>query len=277
MHSAEILALALEMAGLDETPRDTMIYVPGEMKRILFGIDIDLADEMLAKQLGYDGVIGHHPIGMTTRTHFFEVMNRQKMLMEEVGATPDEAEEALKERRDDIEYGGRGVNYDRHITAFEMFGLPVMNLPIVIDVISEHTVRDRIYPQFPEGNDKTVADLISALMTFEEYQVSPIKPAVMIGELDDPCGVPVIAFANGTCGGPPVIKTYWKYGRDTAVYMHIPTGDVKKLREDEERKNLVIAGHMPSDSIGINLFIDALIERGMEVDTFNGVVRNKSL
>jgi hypothetical protein len=273
MHSEEILALALDMAGLDEPPADTMIYHPGEMKRILFGIDIDLADVMFAKQLGFDGVIGHHPIGLTTKTHFYEVMNRQKMLMEEVGATPEEAEEALKERRREIEYGGMGTNYDRHITAFRMFDLPVMNLHIVIDIITERAVRERVYPQFPEGNDKTLGDLIDELMQFEEYQKSPVKPKVILGKDDDPCGVPVIAFANGTCGGPAVIKTYWKYGRDTAVYMHIPHGDVKKLAEDADHKNLVIAGHMASDSIGINIFIDALLERDMEVHTFNGVVR----
>ena len=273
MHSDEILALALKMAGIDETPRDTMIYVPGEMKRILFGIDIDLADVMFAKERGYDGVIGHHPIGMTAKTHFFEVMNRQKMLMEEIGASPEEAEEALKERRGDLEYAGKGANYDRNVTAYKMFGLPVMNLHIVLDIVTEHAVRDRIYPLFPEGNNKSLADIIDVLMTFEEYHISPVKPAVILGEPDDPCGLPIVAFANGTFGGPEVLKTYWKYGRDTAVYMHIPLSDVKKIQEDEDHKNLIIAGHMASDSIGINIFIDALIEQGMEVDTFNGVVR----
>jgi hypothetical protein len=273
MHSEEILALAMEMAGIDEQPRDTMIYVPGEMKRILFGIDIDLADVMLARELGYDGVIGHHPIGMTTRTHFHEVLDRQLMLMQEVGATLEEAKEALTKRREEIAYKGMGVNYDRHVTAFRMVGLPVMNLHIVIDIVTEKAVRNRVYPQFPEGNTKTIGDLIETLMEFEEYQKSPVKPTAVLGEPDDPCGVPIVAFANGTFGGPDVMRTYWKYGRDTAVYMHIPEGDVKELREDENHKNLVIAGHMPSDSIGINIFIDALIERGMEVDTFNGVVR----
>jgi hypothetical protein len=273
MHSDEVLALAMKMAGINEVPRDTMIYVPGKMKKILFGIDIDLADVMFAKELGYDGVIGHHPIGLTTRTHFFEVMNRQKILMQEVGASEEEAEEALKERREEIELGGRGVNYDRHVTAFKMLGMPVMNVHIVIDIISEKTARDRIYPQFPEGNDKTVGDLIDAFMEFEECKISPVKPKVAIGKRDNPCGLPIIAFANGTFGGPDVLRTYWKYGRDTAVYMHVPPKDIIKLREDEDHKNLILTGHMPSDSIGINVFIDALIENGMEVDTFNGVVR----
>ena len=273
MHSEEILALALEMAGIDERPADTLIYVPGEMKRVLFGIDIDLADVMLAKELGYDGVIGHHPIGMTAKTDFYQVLDRQLILMEEVGASREEAEAALRKRRQEIAYNAMGTNYDRNITAFNMLGLPVMNLHIVIDIITERTVRSRIYPEFPEGNTKTVGDLIDTLMEFEEYRKSPIQPRVVIGELDNPCGMPIVAFANGTCGGPDVIRTYWKYNRDTAVYMHIPHGDVKDLRDDDNRKNLVIAGHMESDSIGINIFIDALIDRGMEVGHFNGVVR----
>ncbi len=273
MKSDEILALAMEMAGIDKQPRDTMIYVPGEMKRILFGIDIDLADLMLAKQLGYDGVIGHHPIGMETRTHFYQVLDRQIELMEEVGASPDEAKAALQKRQRELAYRAGGDNYDRHITAFRLFGLPIMNLHIVIDIIGEKAVRGKIYPEFPEGNTRTLGDLVDTLMEFEEYQKSPVKPKVVLGEPDTPCGLPIVAFANGTFGGPEVMRTYWKYGRDTAVYMHVPEGDVKELREGPNRKNLIVAGHMPSDSIGINIFIDALIERGMEVDTFNGVVR----
>jgi hypothetical protein len=273
MHSDEILALAMKMAGIEKQPRDTMIYVPGEMKRILFGIDIDLADVMLAKQLGYDGVIGHHPIGMETRTHFHEVLDRQLDLMKETGATYDEARKALGKRQRELAFREMGVNYDRNVTAFRMFGLPVMNLHIVLDIITEKAVRDKVYPKFPEGNDKTIGELVDTLMEFDEFQKSPVKPRIMIGEPDDPCGLPMIALANGTFGGPDVVRVYWNHGRDTAVYMHIPDGDLKDLREDENRKNLVITGHMPTDSIGINIFIDALIGKGMQVDAFNGVVR----
>ena len=39
--------------------------------------------------------------------------------------------------------------------------------------------------------------------------------------------------------------------------------------------NVIIAGHIASDSLGANLFLDELEKRGVEIVTFSGLIRAK--
>lgn len=58
----KIMELALELAGLSAIPQDSGIWVPGKnIRKILFGIDAGSAELEIAKRLGYDLVIAHHP------------------------------------------------------------------------------------------------------------------------------------------------------------------------------------------------------------------------
>ncbi|TDT63370.1 hypothetical protein [Fonticella tunisiensis] len=54
--------------------------------------------------------------------------------------------------------------------------------------------------------------------------------------------------------------------------MHIPE-DVRKAVIDQNIGNVIVAGHMPSDSIGINIFIGELEKRGIEVTSMSGIIR----
>src|SRR5664279_6168727 len=63
MHTDRIMQLALDMAGLTEVPEDTQVYVPGEITKALVCIDADTGLLSIARDLGYDGVIVHHPQG----------------------------------------------------------------------------------------------------------------------------------------------------------------------------------------------------------------------
>jgi hypothetical protein len=55
--------------------------------------------------------------------------------------------------------------------------------------------------------------------------------------------------------------------------MHID----EKLRKTAEKHhiNVIIAGHIASDNIGINLWLDQLEDRGLSVQTCSGIVRIK--
>src|SRR5215208_8153113 len=58
----ELMQLATELAGLSEAPLDSGVHVPGDgIKRVIFALDVNVGLLVLAQQLGYDAVIGHHP------------------------------------------------------------------------------------------------------------------------------------------------------------------------------------------------------------------------
>ena len=55
--------------------------------------------------------------------------------------------------------------------------------------------------------------------------------------------------------------------------MHIPEGDVKALKE-HGYGNVIVAGHMSSDSLGMNKIADKWREQGVEVTMMSGVVES---
>ncbi|HXM53287.1 MAG TPA: hypothetical protein VN913_08425 [Candidatus Binatus sp.] len=81
-------------------------------------------------------------------------------------------------------------------------------------------------------------------------------------------------MAAGTNGGAAVYRPYYEHGIDTILAMHIDERDLMELEQlQRPRANLVITGHMPSDSIGMNRVIDALKTQGLEVIAGSGVIR----
>src|SRR5205807_10304715 len=62
MTTEEIMSLALGMSGYLRIPEDSGIFLPGKgIRKVLFGLDVGTAALQLAKTMGADLVIAHHP------------------------------------------------------------------------------------------------------------------------------------------------------------------------------------------------------------------------
>jgi len=53
--------------------------------------------------------------------------------------------------------------------------------------------------------------------------------------------------------------------------MHMPDNTIKAVK-NQNIGNVVVAGHMASDSVGINQVISALEKRGLQVFRMSGVI-----
>ena len=96
LSTEEILQLSLEMSGFRDVPADSAIYKSGKnLKNALIGIDLDAAELLIAKQLGFDLVISHHPKGGASTLHFPEVLHRHTEMMVEHGVLKNAAEQAM--------------------------------------------------------------------------------------------------------------------------------------------------------------------------------------
>ena len=85
MNTEGLMNLALKLARLKEVPKDSTIYVSGDhIRKILFGIDASVPELLLAKQLGFDAVIFHHPQGGTATIKLHNVVERHIQQMVEV-------------------------------------------------------------------------------------------------------------------------------------------------------------------------------------------------
>ncbi|HNX92075.1 MAG TPA: NGG1p interacting factor NIF3, partial [Syntrophomonas sp.] len=62
-------------------------------------------------------------------------------------------------------------------------------------------------------------------------------------------------------------------GVGTIIGMHMP--DKHRTAARENNINVIIAGHMASDSLGMNQLLDQIEQRGVEVIPCSGLIRVK--
>ena len=270
MTTRDIMDIALKMAGLDEIPSDSGIYVESNnVRRVLAGVDIDSGDLMLAKELGFDLVFAHHPAGDNSRVNGMQVMQRQIACMTRVGIPINKAQKALAERQRGLLNAAHGNNWSKVTGAARTLQLPFMNVHMPCDIISENHVQAVIDAVI--SAESTVQDICNALMTIPEYQNAITSPLIRVGAPSDYCGKPYVVMAGGTNGGAQVAKAYFDAGIGTLISMHVPEDVVKAVRE-QNIGNWIVAGHMASDSIGINLLLAELEKEGVEVVRLNGIM-----
>lgn len=271
MSSKEIMELALKMAGLSDIPADSGIYLESDkVSRVLAGVDIDTGDLMLAKEMGFDMVFAHHPAGDMARVNGMQVMTRQIECMTRVGIPINKAQKALAERQRGLLNASHGGNWSKVTGAARTMGMPFMNIHLPCDIITENHVQ-KVLDERIDPNSSTVQDILDALMTIPEYQNALTRPLIRVGAPGDYCGKPYVVMAGGTNGGAQVARAYFDAGIGTLVSMHVPEDVVKAVRE-QNIGNWVVAGHMASDSIGINLLLAELEKNGVEVVRLNGIM-----
>lgn len=267
------MALANQQAGCTQTPADSEVYVDGDVHRVFAGIDVDLGELFLARELGADGVIAHHPIGSRARLQFPSMIDRHVEQMTEAGIPASLAREAMLIRRRPVAHSVHSLNYDRVVDAARKLALPLMNIHLAADIIGRNYFIDFV-TRVVDGRTTAVGGLIGELKTIPEMEASLVQPELWLGRPENPVGKWVVQMAAGTNGGAPIFRTYYEHGIDTILAMHLDERDLRDLEQDQRASaNLVITGHMPSDSIGINRILDAIEERGVEVIAGSGVIR----
>lgn len=274
MNTEELMQIALDISGFKEIPADSQIFVRGDsIRKILFGVDVDAAGLLLAKQLDFDAVIAHHPPGGEAQIYGLpEVMLRQIEQMKSVGVSEKEAREALEVRRGKMSRNLNVINYERVISVARMLDIPFLNIHTPVDVITKDYFDEYINSFLSSNEGVKISDLIKSLNEIDEISKGLTKPTLRIGNEESNVGKFFVAMSAGTNGGAAVAKAYFKAGVDTLMYMHLSEEDYKTLIKEEIKKNLIVTGHMPSDSIGINIYINELEKRGILVERYSGVI-----
>jgi hypothetical protein len=276
MNTTDIMDLALQLAGLTAVPPDCAIFHPGEdIRRVFLGVDIDSGELWIAKELDYDLVIAHHPLGGQAKLRFPEVLQYHVTQMVKAGVPEDVAEEAIRDKVLEREIKANVANYDRIPSMARLIDMPFMNIHTPLDWICRKRLED-VVREVPE--DATVADLLRRFLErLPEFRNAGTKIDIRVGRETNRVGNTVVSIGAGTNGGYPVVKAYFDHGIDTVIYMHCTHEDSKKIREefDGTGKTFLVTGHMAGDSLGINPFADALEERGLEVTRACGIVRGR--
>ncbi len=265
----ELMEIAIELAGQTQWPADSAIYVPGKsIKKILFGIDISVAELLVGKQLGVDCVVAHHPDPSVMS--FPDVLDLHANLMIANGIPEKEAWEGVNTIKAASAFSRHSANYDHAPSFARLLGIPFMNIHNPLDEIGRQLLQKAIDEH--TNASSTVADVVSALETVPEIAGAPTKVVVRLGDEGNKAGKTVVVHGAGTNGGATLARLYFNHGTDTVVYIHIAPGEMPKLKQEfPQGKNLVISGHIASDVAGINPYIDKLEQLGIEVIKVSGL------
>jgi hypothetical protein len=256
---------------------DTRVYVGDpetEVSTILGGIDMNpaeilLADRLREKGTAIDAIYTHHPEGWGL-IKLDTVMEVQADIWASFGVPIQAGEKFIAERMDEIKRRFMPLNYDQAIDVARLLDIPFF---------SAHTPTDNLVVKFlndyfAEREPKLIEDVQKALLEIPEYRIAAQKGAgPYIGKSSPTAraGKIWVDMTGGTEGPKKAIEKLADAGVGTIVGMHMG----QELRDEADKNSIhvVIAGHMSSDSVGINLFLDELERKGVRTIATSGLIR----
>jgi putative NIF3 family GTP cyclohydrolase 1 type 2 len=260
---------ALENPYLDS--RIHNIAEDKEIKKVLTGIDIEPAEILMAKEIGgIDLVLAHHPVGKGL-AHLADVMDLQCDVLNYYGVPINIAEGLMKERIEEVARGVNSANHQRTVDAAKIFKINLMNAHTPCDNLAAKFLKDLIEEKKPERIGELM-DLLKEIPEYREAMKIGAGPKIFVGDKENRCGkIALTEITGGTESSPKLYGKMATAGIGTVVGMHI-SEELKKEAE-EANINVVIAGHISSDSLGMNLFLDELEKRGIEIVPCSGLTR----
>ncbi|MBI2436947.1 MAG: NGG1p interacting factor NIF3 [Candidatus Magasanikbacteria bacterium] len=244
------------------------------VRRVLAGIDISAAEILLASQLNERGqtidlVISHHPVGKAL-VNLHQVMELTADVYEQEGIPIHVAEKIMEERRKEVGRGVHPLNQFQVIDMAKILGINFISTHTITDNMVDKFIRDMLYTVKPEQ----VQDIIDMLLTIPEYDTANhfgSGPRIVSGSPHHRIGKFMVEMTGGTNPSSKVYQELSQYGFSTIVGMHMK--DESLTKAEKHYMNVIIAGHMSSDSLGMNLFLDELEKQGIEVIPCGGLIR----
>ncbi len=242
-----------------------------EVKKVLAGIDIGPAEVLLAKELGdIDLIIAHHPSGQAL-SNLDKVMDLQAEVLSQYGVPINIAEGLMKKRISEVARGINSYNHQRTVDTAKILGFNLACFHTACDNLVASFLKNKV-----EENDfDRIGDLMKFLHTIPEYQAAAklgAGPKIFVGNKENHCGkIAVTEITGGAEGSPKLYQKMSISGIGTILGMHI--SEEHKKEAEHSCLNVVIAGHMSSDSIGMNLFLDDLEREGIEIIPCSGLIR----
>lgn len=234
-----------------------------EIGTALVGIDMEMAEMLLADRLSSRGqkidlVIAHHPEGKAF-ANFYEVMNMQADILYRYGVPINVAENLVEGRTREVERRVSPANHSRAVDFARLLNIPLMCAHTPTDnMVSKH-----LQQVFDEKKPETLGDILKSLMDIPEYRDAARNnagPKVFLGSKERRAGKVFVDMTGGTEGPKDVFESMVHAGVNTIVSMHM-SEDNRKAAE-KHRMNIIVAGHIASDNLGLNLMLDEVQRTG---------------
>ncbi len=246
-----------------------------EIQSIIAGIDMEVGEVILADSLrksGHriDAILSHHPEG-GAYARLFTVMYMQADILGRFGVPINIAESLMESRIKEVERRLMPVNHTRAVDAAKLLNIPFLCLHTPAD----NMVATYLQKLFDEKNPYTLEDVIDLLLEIPEYshaEKNNAGPRILIGNKDRKAGKIFVDMTGGTEGSKDIFKSMALSGINTIVAMHLSEDHRKEA--EKNHLNVIIAGHIASDNLGLNLLLDKVLDgEKIKVYECSGFVR----
>jgi putative NIF3 family GTP cyclohydrolase 1 type 2 len=251
-----------------------------EIKTALVGVDMEMGEILLADRLSSNGrkvdlVIAHHPAGKAF-ANFYEVMNMQADILNKFGVPINVAEGLLEGRIKEVERRLSPANHTRSADMARLLDIPFMCMHTPTD----NMVASYLQNIFEKKAPDTLDDIIKIIKEIPEYREAcrnNAGPKILLGSADRTAGKIFVDMTGGTEGAKEIFPSLVNSGVSTIVGMHL--SEEHRKQAEKHHMNVVIAGHISSDNVGINLMLDEIQKKGslgvIECSGFRRIMRKK--
>ena len=245
-----------------------------EVRRVLAGIDMEVGEVLLADRLGAGGaaidlIIAHHPEGKAMAA-MYQVMKVQADVLAHYGVPINVAEGILASRISEVKRGMMPLNHNRAVDAAKLLGISFMCVHTATDNLVQNFLQKLVDAEKPS----TLGELLKLLKDLPEYARAitlNAGPTLVNGDKKKRAGRIMVDMTGGTSGSAKAYEKMAVAGVGTVVLMHISENHRKEA--EKHHINVIVAGHIASDSLGMNLFLDDLAARGVEIVPCSGLIR----
>jgi len=248
-----------------------------EIRGLIVGIDMEVGEVLLADRLREKGspidlILAHHPEGPGF-ANLHEVMGMQADLWATEGVSIAAGDALMGPRAQEVRRKIMPANHYRAIQAAELLGFTAMSCHTPAD----NSVNSLVQRHLDDSAPSTLEEVVKVLREIPEYADAAKKgygPTLVLGSDSNRAGKMVTDMTGGTEGPKDALDRLAQAGVGTLVGMHY--SEEHRKHAEELNLNLVIAGHISSDTIGMNIILDEIEKAGdVEIICTSGMIRVK--
>ena len=226
------------------------------VKNIMVGIDIGVAEILLADKLKekVDLVLAHHPSGKALAA-LYAVMFLQEDLFAKFGVPISQAEAIMQTRIEEVKRKFHAINHTRAQDAAKLLNIPLANF----HTPSDNHVNAFLQKYLERKDPYNLEELIDVLLDLPEYREAAklnSGPIIFNGKPSSRCGKILVSMTGGTEPAKEIYAKLAQAGVSTTVEMHVNEENLKYAKE--HNINIVVAGHICSDNLGMNILLDKI-------------------
>lgn len=250
--------------------------IKNKITTVVAGIDLDLS-EILAVRGKYKKentlFIIHHPQGRPDAT-FHHILKIQLGNLESQGININGLEKHFDQLVKEMSNEILGSNPNRLPETLCLLGCSCLAVHTPIDNMAARYLEKLIF----NSGVETLEDCLDFLLSVPEYRLLSMQydlnPKIFSGQNKNKLGKVILTeFTGGEEGPIEVLRSMKRSGVDTLIVMHMSAKAIKEARK--LKLNVICAGDIGSDSMGLNLFCDIMEKEGVKIVPVGGFLRRE--